>query len=124
MAKPQRLKILQSTFLAKKTTLTSVNFTDLVTATNSMVWPKDSRKGDYYINEKVMYELLLSSQHSKTENFRKHYCNVMFSHFRQQLTNKMFTSIIKPLQTKITGSRLSSMQMWHYKSNDMFIRSS
>ena len=36
-----------------------------------------------------MYELLLfSSQQSKVKDFRKHCCNVLFSHVWQQLTNK------------------------------------
>ena len=36
-----------------------------------------------------MYELVFGSQQPKTKEFRKHCCNVMFPHVRQQLTNKM-----------------------------------
>ena len=54
-----------------------------------MDWPKDSQKFDIYINEEGMYELLFSSQQPKANEFRKHYCNVMFPHVRQQHTNKM-----------------------------------
>ena len=36
-----------------------------------------------------MYELLFSSQQRKAKNFRRHYCNVMFPHIRQQFANKM-----------------------------------
>ena len=52
-------------------------------------WPKDSQKYDIYIIEEGMYELLFSSQQPKTKEFRKHSCNVIFPHIRQQLTNKM-----------------------------------
>ena len=52
-------------------------------------WPKDSQKYDIYINEEGMYELLFSSQQPQTKDFRKHCCNVLFPHVRQQLTNKM-----------------------------------
>ena len=48
-------------------------------------WPKDSQKYDIYITEEGMYELLFSSQQSKAKDFRKHCCNVMFPHIRQQL---------------------------------------
>ena len=52
-------------------------------------WPKDSQKFDIYINEEVMYELLFSSQQPKAKDFRKHCCNGLFPHVREQLTNKM-----------------------------------
>ena len=35
-----------------------------------------------------MYELLFSSQQPKAKEFRKHYCDVLFPHIQQQLTNK------------------------------------
>ena len=63
--------------------------TELVSETNFIDWPKDSRKGDYYTNEKGMYELLFSSQQPKAKDFRRHCCNVLFPHVGQQLTNKM-----------------------------------
>ena len=52
-------------------------------------WPKDSQKYDIYINEEGMYELSLSSQQPKVKDFRRHCCNALFPHVRQQLTNKM-----------------------------------
>ena len=52
-------------------------------------WPKDSQKDDSYTNEEGMYELLFSSQQSKAKVFRRPCRNVLFSHVRQQLTNKM-----------------------------------
>ena len=52
-------------------------------------WSKDSKKYNIYISEEGMYELLFSSQQSKAKDFRKHYCNVLFPHARQQLTSKM-----------------------------------
>ena len=36
-----------------------------------------------------MYELLFSSQQPKAKDFRRHCCNVLFPHVRQQLTNKI-----------------------------------
>ena len=36
-----------------------------------------------------MYEIVFSSQQSKAEDFRRHCCNVLFPHVRQQLTKKM-----------------------------------
>ena len=52
-------------------------------------WPKDSRKDDYYINEEGMYALSFFSQQPKAKDFRKHCCNVLYPHVRQQLTKKM-----------------------------------
>ena len=52
-------------------------------------WPKDSQKYDIYINEEGMYEIVFSSQQPKAKDFRRHCCNVLFPHFRQQLTNKI-----------------------------------
>ena len=54
-----------------------------VSETNFMDWPKDSRKDDYYINEEGMYEIVFSSQQPKAKDFRRHCCNVLFSHVRQ-----------------------------------------
>ena len=54
-----------------------------------MNWSRDSRKGDYYINEEGMYELVYGNQQPKAKNFRKHCCTLMFPRIRQQLTNKM-----------------------------------
>ena len=51
--------------------------------------PKDSRKDDYSINKEGMYGMIFSSQQPKAKNFRRHCCNVLFSHVRQQFTNKM-----------------------------------
>ena len=55
----------------------------------SFEWPKNSQPNEYYISEDGMYELVFGSQQPKTKEFRKHCCNVMFPHVRQQLTNKM-----------------------------------
>ena len=51
-------------------------------------WPSDLRKDNYYLNEEGMYELLFSKQ-PLAKKLRKHCCNVMFPHIRQQLTDKM-----------------------------------
>ena len=57
--------------------------------TKPVDWPKDSQKYDIYTNEEGMYELLFSSQQPKAKDFRRHCCNVLFPHVRQQLTSKM-----------------------------------
>ena len=88
--------------------------TEFVSATNLMNCPKGSREDDYYINEEGMYELLFPSQLPEAKNFRKHCCNVMFLHVRQQLN--------KPLQTKTTGTSLSSMRTWNCRHNETFVR--
>ena len=62
---------------------------EFVFETNFMNWPKDSRKNDYYINEKGMYKIVFSSQQPKAKDFRKHCGNKLFPYVRQQLTNKM-----------------------------------
>ena len=51
-------------------------------------WPKDSQKYDSYTNEEGIYKLLFSSQQPKAKEFRRHCCNVLFPHVRQQLTKK------------------------------------
>ena len=43
-------------------------------------WPNDSQKDDIYTNEEGIYELLFSSQQPKAKCFRRHCCNVFFSH--------------------------------------------
>ena len=63
--------------------------TGFVSETKPMDWPKDLKKCDTYTNEEGMYELLFSSQQEKAKDFRRHCCNVLFPHVRQQLTNKM-----------------------------------
>ena len=62
---------------------------EFVSETNFMDWPKDSRKDHYYINEEGMYEIVFSSQRLNAKDFRRHCCNLLFPHVRQQLTNKM-----------------------------------
>ena len=51
--------------------------------------PPDSRKDEYYLNEEGMYEVLFGSQQPLAKKLRKHCCNVMFPHIRQQLTDKI-----------------------------------
>ena len=41
------------------------------------------------INEEGMYQIVFSSQQPKAKDFRRHCCNVLFPHFRQQLTHKI-----------------------------------
>ena len=58
-------------------------------AENCMDWTKDLRKDYCYINEEELYETVFSSQQSKSKDFRRHCCSVLFPHVRQQLTNKI-----------------------------------
>ena len=62
---------------------------ELVFETNFMDWPLDSRKDDHYVHEEGMYEMVFSSQQPKTRHSSRLYCNVLFLHFRQWLTNKI-----------------------------------
>ena len=67
------------------------------TAGTPVDWPKDSQKFDIYINEEGMYELLFSSQQTKAKDFRRHCFNVLFSHVRQQLSDKSHDMEIEDL---------------------------
>ena len=59
-----------------------------VTTVCLLEWPENSQPDDYYINEEGMYELVFGSQQPKVKTFRKHCCNVLFPHVRQQLSDK------------------------------------
>ena len=58
-------------------------------AAHPVDWTKDSQKCHIYINEEGMYELVFSSQQLKSNDFKKHCCNVLFPYVRKQLTEKM-----------------------------------
>ena len=58
-----------------------------------------------------MYELLFSSQQPKVEDFRRHYCNMMFPQILRQLTNK----IQEEHQQAITG-RDNQIQAIQYEN--------
>ena len=73
-----------------------------VTATQPVNWPIDSQKYDYYLNEEGMYEVLFSSQQPPAKKFRKHCCNVMFPHIRQQLTDKLLEDHQKAIEERDT----------------------
>ena len=60
-----------------------------VLETNSINWPNDSRKDDYYLNEEGMYEVLFGSQQQKAKAFRKYCCNEMFPRIDKQLVDKV-----------------------------------
>ena len=49
-----------------------------------------------------MYELLFSSHQPLAKDFRKHCCNAMFPHIRQQLTNIMVDDLTRDHQLPIT----------------------
>ena len=65
------------------------DLTSVTAAVTSVNWPKDSQKYDLYINEEGVYELLFSSQQPLAKKLRKHCCDVMFPHIRQQLIDRM-----------------------------------
>ena len=52
-------------------------------------WPSDFQKYDLYINKEGLYKLLFSSQQPLAKSFRKHCCNVMFPHIRQQMIGRV-----------------------------------
>ena len=60
-----------------------------------------------------MYKLLFSSQQPKAKAFRKHCCNVLFPHVRQQFRNK----IQKEHQQAIT-SRDNQIQALEFKNEE------
>ena len=73
-----------------------------------IIWPKDSQNYDIYINEEGMYEIVFSSQQSKAKDFRRHCCNVLFPHLRQQLTNKMSEHHQQTIKEKDVATTLLS----------------
>ena len=50
---------------------------------------KAKKKYDIYVNEEGMFEIVFPSQQPKAKDFRRHWCNVLFPHFLQQLTSKI-----------------------------------
>ena len=80
-------------------------------AEHLLTWPLDALKYDLYISEEGLYELLFSSQQPLAKTFRKHCCNVMFPHIRQQLMNKMKEAIEeKDCQPALFNNELQAIQ--------------
>ena len=52
-------------------------------------------------DEEGMYKLLFSSQQPKAKAFRKHCCNVLFPHVRQQLSDKLHAMEIEDLTSRV-----------------------
>ena len=105
--------------------------TGLVPKTKPADRPKNPQKYDISINEEGMYEIVFSSQQPKTKDFRRHYCNVLFPHVRQQLRNKMnkdHQQVIEEKDAAITlfndDLKIVNMIMWHCKHKGMYIRTS
>ena len=61
---------------------------------------KDSIKNYYYANGEGMYKIVTSSQQKMTKDFRRHCCNVLSPHVRQQLTNKMMEDHQQAIEEK------------------------
>ena len=74
---------------------------------------KDTQKYDIYTNEEGMYELLFSSQQPKAKDFRRHCCNVLFPHVRQQPTNKMKKDHQQAIEERCSNC---TAQWWPKKS--------
>ena len=66
-------------------------------ANTTVNWPRDSQNYD----EEGMYKLLFSSQQPKAKAFRKHFCNVLFPHVRQQLSDKLHAMEIEDLTSRV-----------------------
>ena len=62
--------------------------------TDFVGWPANSRKNDYYVNEKGIDEILFLSRQPKARDFKIYCCNVLFPYFRQQLAKKVEARII------------------------------
>ena len=75
--------------------------TGFISETKPVDWLKDSQKYDIYINEEGMHEIVFSSQQPKAKTFRKHCCNVLFPHVRQQLSDKSHAMEIEDLRGRI-----------------------
>ena len=71
------------------------------TTGKSLDWSKDSQKYDVYTYEEGMYELLFSSQQPRAKDFRRHCCNLLFPHVRQQLSDKSHAMEIEDLTSRV-----------------------
>ena len=76
-------------FCSRKYFAQKYQISGFTTTGKSLDWSKDSQKYDVYTYEEGMYELLFSSQQPRAKDFRRHCCNVLFPHVRQQLSNKI-----------------------------------
>ena len=86
---------------------------------NFMDWSKESRTDGYYINEVGMYELLVSSQQLRAKDFRKHCCNVMFSHIWQQLIDKIVDDYLRHDHQQALTECDNRIQVMHYENIDL-----
>ena len=59
-----------------------------VSETKPADWPIDPQKYDIYTNEEAIHEIVFSSQQPKAKDFRRHCCNVLLPHVREQLAKK------------------------------------
>ena len=67
-----------------------------------------------------MYEIVFSSQQPKAKDFRRHCCNVLFSHVQQQLTIKMK----EDHQQAITGrdNQIKALEFTNEKHQQKILR--
>ena len=71
-------------------------------------WPKHLQKYDIYINEEGMYKTVFSSQQPSAKAFRKHCCNMLFPHVRQQLSDKSHAIEIEGLASRLQALELTN----------------
>ena len=55
-----------------------------------------------------MYEIVFSSQQPKAKDFRRHCCNVLFPHVRQQLSNKLHAMEIEDLRGRVQALQFTN----------------
>ena len=55
-----------------------------------------------------MYETVFSSQQPKTKAFRKHCCNMLFPHVREQLSDKSHAIEIEGLTSRVQALELTN----------------
>ena len=66
-----------------------------------------------------MYELLVSSQQLRAKDFRKHCCNVMFSHIWQQLIDKIVDDYLRHDHQQALTECDNRIQVMHYENIDL-----
>ena len=55
-----------------------------------------------------MHELLLSRQQPKAKDFRRHCCNVLFPHVRQQLSDRSHAMEIEGLTSRVQALEITN----------------
>ena len=88
-------------FCSRENYVQKYQISGFTTTGKSLDWSKDSQKYDVYTYEEGMYELLFSSQQPRAKDFRRHCCNLLFPHVRQQLSDKSHAMEIEDLTNRV-----------------------